>query len=274
MNPSVSRAVKSIPKHAALILLCVFAIFPIYWMLISSFKPLGEILQPGMIPLSPTTENYTQAMRDLPILRLTVNSVIIASAQTVFQLITAVLASYALTRWEFKGSRLIFALFSVTWLIPQQAIMIPNYVNIVSLGLRNTMLGVILPFAASTFSILSIHSAFKSFPKALIEAAVMDRLSEPSILFRIILPNIKPAAVSLGILLFINAWNEYIWPLLVNSNLNQAPIQIGLQQFLSESGNAWGPLMAAATLSSLPIMALYLALQKKIINSFVRWGIK
>jgi ABC-type glycerol-3-phosphate transport system permease component len=102
----------------------------------------------------------------------------------------------------------------------------------------------------------------------------MDNLSELNILFRIVLPNIKAAIVSLGILLFINGWNEYIWAMLVSASLENAPVQIGLQQFMSSEGNEWGPLMAAATLSGIPIMALYLLLRKQIINSFVKWGIK
>ncbi len=269
----ISR-IKEIPKHALLILLCVFAIFPIYWMLTSSFKPLGEILNTSMLPKSPTLENYKEAFDTIPVIRLTANTLLIAITQTILQIISAVMAAYAITRWDFKGKNLIYGLFSLTWLIPMQATMIPNYVNIANLGLRNTIVGVVLPFSASAFAILSIYSAFKSFPKALVEAAVMDKLSEFAILTRIILPNIKPAMVSLGILLFINGWNEYLWAMLVNSNLDQAPIQIGLQQFLTMEHNAWGALMAAATMSSIPIIALYLLLQKKIINSFVKWGIK
>jgi multiple sugar transport system permease protein/sn-glycerol 3-phosphate transport system permease protein len=261
-------------RHAPLVALCVFAVFPLYWMIACSFKPLGEILDPGLLPISPTAENYAEAARGIPILRLTSNTVIIAAAETLSQLFTALLAAYALTRWDFRGRGFVYILLNLTWLIPFQAIMIPNYVTVSSLNLRGSLLGVILPFTASSFAILSIYSAFKSFPKALIEAAVMDGLTEWSILFRIVLPNIKAPAVSLGILLFINGWNEYIWAMLVSSNLNDAPIQIGLQQFMSGEGNEWGPLMAAATLSSVPIIALYIILRKQIINSFVKWGIK
>jgi multiple sugar transport system permease protein/sn-glycerol 3-phosphate transport system permease protein len=156
-------------------------------------------------------------------------------------------------------------------------IMIPNYVTVANLGLRGTVLGIVLPFAASSFAILSIYDAFKPFPRALIEAAVMDKLSETSILFRIVLPNIKATAVSLAIMLFINGWNEYVWAMLVASKLENAPIQIGLQYLMSLEGiggNQWGTLMAGATLASLPILAIYLILRKQIINSFVRWGIK
>jgi ABC-type glycerol-3-phosphate transport system permease component len=265
---------KGAHRHILLLLLCAFAIVPIYWMMISSLKPVAEIFSPDMLPRSPTFRNYAEAFQTVNLLRLSLNTLIIAGTETFFQLLTALLAAYALTRWAFKGRDLIFVLLNLTWLIPFQAIMIPNYVTIASLNLRNTILGVILPFAASSFAILSIYASFKSFPKALIEAAVLDKLSEPNILFRIVLPNIRAMTVSLGILLFINGWNEYIWAMLVNAKVDNAPIQIGLQYFTTIESNQWGPMMAAATLSSLPILVIYLVLQKQIINSFVRWGIK
>jgi ABC-type glycerol-3-phosphate transport system permease component len=271
---SLQKIWEAAPRHALLCLLCLFAAFPLYWMLISSFKPLGEILGTALLPKNPIWANYSAALSGMPFMRMTLNTIFIASAEAFLQLVTAVLAAYALTRWDFKGRGLIFSVFSLTWLIPFQAIMIPNYVTIASMGLRNTLLGVVLPFAASSFAILSIYDAFKAFPRALIEAAALDNLSELSILFRIVLPNIRASAASLAILLFINGWNEYIWAMLVAANLDNAPIQIGLQYFMSSDGFEWGPLMAAATLSCIPVVALYLILRKQIINSFVRWGIK
>jgi ABC-type glycerol-3-phosphate transport system permease component len=246
-------------------------------MLVSSFKPLSEIFNSSLIIKNPTFDNYVRALESLPILKMIINTFIIAFSEAVLQLFTAILASYALTRWHFKGSGIIMAILSLTWLIPIQAIMIPNYVTISSMGLRNTILGVILPNIVSVFAILSIYTSFKSFPRVLVEAAVMDGLSEKSILFRIILPNIKASLISIGILLFISGWNEYIWAMMVNSNLDQAPIQIGLQSFMNietYDDNSWGILMAASTLSCLPILAIYLVMQKQIINSFVKGGIK
>ena len=269
--------VRNIPKHALLILLCAFSIFPLYWMLATAFKPLEEILSSDLFPRNPTLINFRSAAETIPIFRLTLNTIIIATTQVILQLTSGILAAYALTRWDFKGRGILFVIFSLTWLVPFQAIMIPNFVTLVSLNLRNTILGVVLPFAASSFAILSLYTAFKAFPKALIEAAVMDKLSEMRILLRIVLPNIKASIVSLGILLFINGWNEFLWATLVNTSLDRAPIQIGLRRFLdieATGGLDWGALMAAAALSSLPIFILYLTLRKMIINSFVKWGIK
>lgn len=268
------RKLAAIPKHILLILLCLFSLFPIYWMVVSSFKPLPEILNSSLLVRHATLSNYVEAFHSIPVLRMTLNTLLIAFSEAAAQLLVAVLAAYAVTRWEFKGHELLLSLLSLTWLVPIQAIMIPNYVTISAMNLRNTIMGVVLPNTASVFAILAIYSAFRSFPKALIEAAVMDSISEPGILFKIILPNIKATVGSIGILLFISGWNEYVWVMIVNSNINQAPIQMGLQSFLTIEGNSWGPLMAAATMSSLPIFIIYLVLQRQIVNTFVRWGIK
>lgn len=261
-------------KHLLLILLCVFAIFPIYWMVISSFKGQTEIFNNSLLPSSFSADNYAYALEQVDILGMTVNTFFMAISQAVLQLVTAIMAAYALTRWKFPGSRVIYTLFALTWLVPIQATMIPNYTTLVNMGFRDSIVGVIIPNMASAFAILSLYPAFKSFPKALIEAGMMDKMSAPGVLFKLILPNIKSSVVSLGILLFINSWNEYFWPAMIVSDQGQATLQIGLRSFMSAELTSWGPLMAAAVLASLPILILYLLLQKQVIQSFVKWGIK
>jgi multiple sugar transport system permease protein/sn-glycerol 3-phosphate transport system permease protein len=261
-------------KHLLLILLCVFAIFPIYWMVISSFKGQTEIFNNSLLPSSFSPDNYTYALEHVDILGMTANTFFMAISQAVLQLVTAIMAAYALTRWKFPGSRLIYTLFALTWLVPIQATMIPNYTTLVGMGFRDSIVGVIIPNMASAFAILSLYPAFQSFPKALIEAGMMDKMSAPGVLFKLILPNIKSSIVSLGILLFINSWNEYFWPAMIVSDQGQATLQIGLRSFMSAELTSWGPLMAASVLASLPILVLYLLLQKQVIQSFVKWGIK
>ncbi len=260
-------------KHLLLILLCVFSVFPIYWMFISSFKGTAEIFNNALLPQSWSLENYAYAVQAIDIGAMTVNTLLMAAGQTILQLFTAIFAVYGLTRWSFPGSRLLYVLFSLTWLVPFQATMIPNYTTIVNMGLRDTILGVIVPNMASAFAILSLYPAFKSFPKALIEAAMMDKMSALGVLFKLILPNMKSSIVSLGILLFITSWNDYFWPSLIISQSAQT-LQLGLRSFMSAEVTSWGPMMAAAVLASLPIFILYLVIQKQVIQSFVKWGIK
>ncbi|QNK60188.1 carbohydrate ABC transporter permease [Paenibacillus sp. PAMC21692] len=266
--------VLSMFQHGALALMCAAAIIPLYWMVISSLKNESEIFTASLFPLQPTFGNYSYAFSQMPIVRMIFNSFGVSILMTVLQLATGLLAAYALVRWRFRGKSLIFALLSVTWLIPFQAIMIPNYVLINDMGLNETLLGIVLPFSVSTFAILSLYQAFQSFPGVLIEAACIDGLSDWGILTRLILPNIRSTVASLGIIQFINAWNEYLWPMLVTKDMNSAPIQIGLKLFVNSDTNMWGSLMAATTVSCLPILLIYLVLRRQIVDSFIRFGIK
>ena len=263
-----------IGKHIILILTSLIFVFPVYWMIASSFKGIGEIFGANLWPTQFSLDNYTYAFNNMPIVQMLKNSFLIAVSQTALQLTTGILAAYALSRFRFPGKTIVSILFSLTWLIPVQSIMIPNYVTVVQMGLKENPLAVILPYGASAFAILNLMQTFNAFPKALVEASKMDGDGELKTLFRIILPNVKSSLASLGILLFISAWNEYMWPMLVMTKLESAPIQIGLRSFVGSDVNMWGSLMAATTISCLPIFVIYLLLQKQVVDSFVKWGIK
>jgi ABC-type glycerol-3-phosphate transport system permease component len=257
-----------------MIIFCFLSVFPVYWMIVSSFKNEGEIFSPGLWPRAFTLANYAYAFRELPILRMLLISCGTALSQSLLQLGTGVLAAYGMIRFPFRGRGACALLLSLAWLIPVQSIMIPNYVLIVRAGLADNPAAIVLPHAASAFAILSLIQAFRSYPLAIIDAARIDGASDMAILLRVILPNMMPTISSLGILLFITSWNDYLWPRLVIRHMENAPIQIGLRSFTSSDTNLWGSLMAATTVSCVPIFVLYTALQRKIVDSFVKWGIK
>jgi ABC-type glycerol-3-phosphate transport system permease component len=257
-----------------MLVFCFFSVFPVYWMIVSSFKNEGEIFSPGLWPRVFTLTNYLYAFRELPILRMLLISCCAAVSQALLQLSTGTLAAYGMIRFRFRGRAACALLLSLAWLIPIQSIMIPNYVLIVRAGLADNPLAIVLPHAASAFAILNLIQAFRSYPAALIEAAHIDGASDISILLLVILPNMMPSISSLGILLFITSWNDYLWPRLVIRHIENAPIQIGLRSFISSDTNLWGSLMAATTVSCVPIFALYTVLQRRIVDSFVKWGIK
>ena len=261
-------------KHFLFILMSFIAVFPVYWMILTSFRGEGEIY--SWIPwlTEPTIKNYVYAFQAMPLLKMMGISVIVAVLQAVFQLATAVFAAYALMRWEFKGKTLVYGCIAFTWLIPFQAIMVPNYILINQLHLNGNLWAIVLPHMASSFAILSLFSSFNSFPHALVDASRMDGSGELQTLKNIVLPNMKASISSLGILIFINSWNDYMWPMLVSRDPASAPIQIGLKSFIASETNMWGSLMATATLSCIPIMILYLFLQKNVVDSFMKWGIK
>ncbi|MBD2865912.1 carbohydrate ABC transporter permease [Paenibacillus oceani] len=261
-------------QHGLLVAMSAAAIFPLYWMIISSFKNESEIFTSSLLPLHPTWSNYKYAFTEMPIIRMLLNSLGMSTLMTAFQLATSLLAAYALVRWRFRGQTFIFMLLSLTWLIPFQSIMIPNYVLVNQMGLNEQLLGIVIPFAVSAFGILSLYQSFQSFPRVLIEAASIDGQSDFGILTKLILPNIRSTIASLGIIMFINSWNEYLWPMLITKKMENAPLQIGLKLFVNSDTNMWGSLMAATTVSCLPILLLYLTLQRQIVDSFVRFGIK
>ena len=261
-------------RHVLLLMLSVIAVFPIYWMIISSMKGEAEIFNYALLPEQFQLKNYIYAFQEIPIVKMLANSIINSSVQMILQLITAVLAAYALMRWNFKGKTIIIGVLTLTWLIPFQAIMIPNYVQINTWKLNGTLAAVILPNVASAFACITMYQSFQSFPRELVEAALIDGCSELRLLGSVVIPTMKAEISSLGIMLFINSWNDYMWPMLVAKKLENAPIQIGLKSFVSSDVNMWGSLMAATTVACIPIFVLYLFLQRNIMDSFIKGGIK
>jgi sn-glycerol 3-phosphate transport system permease protein len=260
--------------HALLGGMSFLAIFPIYWMVVTSLRAPNEIFSILPWPENPSLENYAYIAFKVPIPRMLLNTFAVASLTTVVQLLTALLAAYAFVRWRNRLTALLFNLMTVTWLIPPQVIMVPNYMLVTQLGLLDSMWALIIPDIASAFAIMMLYHTLRAFPAELIEAALMDGAGHLRILWLVVVPNIGAAIASLGILLFISTWNDYFWPLLVTRSMDNSVIQIGLQMFFSSEGNQWGPLMAAASLASLPILALYAVLQKQIIDSFVKSGLR
>jgi sn-glycerol 3-phosphate transport system permease protein len=266
--------VGKIAGHVLLIVLSLLALFPVYWMIVTSLRPANDIFSSSLFPTSASLENYRTVFNTIPIAKMLLNTFMMSVLLTVFQLLTAILSAYAFARWTFFADKFLFGLFALTWLVPFQVTMIPNYVLISSFGWLDTMTAIVVPQFASAFAVMLLFQSLKAFPPELIDAARIDGANDWLILWRVIVPNLRASLASLAILLFISAWNEYFWPLLVTRNLENAVVQIGLQMFLTQEGDLWGPLMAAATLASLPILLLYLVLQKQIIESFMKSGIR
>ncbi|MFI5012660.1 MAG: carbohydrate ABC transporter permease [Hyphomicrobiales bacterium] len=260
--------------HLILIALSLLSVLPLYWMMVTSLRPENEIFSTVPWPRHPSLANFTRLLTEVPFGRMILNTFVVSLAVALGQLLTAMLAGYAFARWQGRLSRAVFALLTATWLIPQQVIMIPNYALVSRLGLLDTLPALIIPNLASAFAIMLLYQSFRSFPRELIEAAVVDGASHWVLLWKIIAPNMGAALASTGILIFVSTWNEYFWPLLVTRSMDNAVIQIGLQMFFTSEGNLWGPLMAAATLASLPILLIYIVLQKQIVGSFLKSGLR
>ncbi len=266
--------ITKITGHTLLIIISFIAVFPVIWMFSTSFKAENAIFTLSLIPANPTFDNYVFVWDKIPFGRMMANTIGMATLQTGFQLLSGILAAYAFARWNFWGDKIVFVLLALTWLVPFQVTMIPNYVLLSDLKWLNTLQGLVIPHIASAFAILLLYQSIKGFPQDLIDSARIDGTTSWGTLWRIILPNLRSALAALGILLYITSWNEYFWPLLVMRRIENSVVQIGLQMFLSQEGDLWGPLMAAATMASLPIFLLYVVLQRQIIDSFVKSGLR
>ncbi len=268
--PSLENAI----GHALMIGLSLICIFPIYWMILTSLRPENRIFSTALWPDAASLDNYAYAISAIPMARMLVNTFIVSAIVTAIQLLTGILAGYAFSRWRFRGSAFLFGAIALTWLVPLQVVMIPNYLLVARLGMIDTLGALILPHFASAFAIMLMAQSMRAFPGEVVEAARMDGANNAHILWQVIVPNLRGAIASLAILIFISTWNEYFWPLLLTRKAEHSVVQIGLQMFITEEGTQWGPLMAASTMASLPILLIYLVLQRQVIGSFMKSGLR
>lgn len=271
---SAQSGLNTAAGHLLMVLLSIFCLFPVYWMLVSSFRPANTLFETSLWPTQPSLDNYTRAIDAIPIARMLVNTLVFSAVSTVFQLLTGVLAAFAFARWKFPFDKLVYTGVALTWLVPFQVVMIPNYLLIAQMGLLDSVLALILPNIAAALAIMLLAQAMRGFPKEVIEAARMDGASNWRILWEVLVPNLRGTIASLAILIFISTWNEYFWPLLLSRTADNTVIQIGIQMFMTSEGNQWGPLMAASTLASLPVLIIYVVLQRQVVQSFMKSGIR
>lgn len=260
--------------HVVLIVVAVASIFPIYWMFVTAFRQPADALSQTPFPWPISLDSFVTVWQQIPILGMIGNTFVMAFAVAACQLVIAILAAYGFAMWQFPGKSILFLFFIGSWLVPFQVTMIPNYVLISQLGLLGTIAGVIVPNLCSAFAVMLMRQHMQSFPRELIDAAHMDGRNNFGILVRVVLPNMKPALAALGIMLFIEAWNNYLWPSLIFQHQSDALIQVGIRSFLGAEGDNWGAIMAASGLACLPIFLIYLFLQRYIVDAFVRSGLR
>jgi sn-glycerol 3-phosphate transport system permease protein len=259
--------------HGVLALLAFVAVFPIVWMYVTSLHPPNQVLSAPLLSTRLSLGNFSTVVDQLPIARLMWNTTVMAVVVSLGQLLSGLFAAYAFAKWSFRGERLIFFLIVATWLVPFQVTMLPNYVELSHLGYLNSLPGVIVPQLASALAILLLRQHLKAFPTELLDAARVDGQASFVTLWRVVVPNIAPSLAALAILLFVTEWNEYLWPYLVYRQ-PVSVLQIAIQNFLSLEATNYGALMAASGLACLPIFILYIILQRRVVNAFVRSGLR
>jgi len=271
---STRSGLNSAAGHLMMVLLSIFCLFPVYWMLVSSFRPANTMFETSLWPTQPSLDNFTRAIDAIPIARMLLNTLVFSAISTVFQLLTGILAAFAFAHWKFRFDTLVYTAVALTWLVPFQVVMIPNYLLIAHMGLLDSIVALILPNVAAALAIMLLAQAMRGFPREVIEAARMDGAGNWRILWEVLVPNLRGTIASLAILIFISTWNEYFWPLLLSRTAENSVIQIGIQMFMTAEGNQWGPLMAASTLASLPVLIIYVVLQRQVVQSFMKSGIR
>ncbi len=270
---TASPRLATVRGHLTLAAIAFTCGFPIYWMVATSLRHPDDQYSLAPLPWPLSIQNYADAAAQTDVIRLLFNTFAVATGSTVAQLLIALLAAYAFAMFDFPFKRVLYLGFVGTWLVPFQVTMLPNYVLLQQLGLLNTLAGVVMPTLCSALAVLMLRQHMDSFPKELVAAAEMDGRSSWSILWRVVVPNLRPALAALGLLLFINAWNEYFWPAVVLQRTSSV-VQLGLRSFMTAEGTNWGAMMALAGMTCLPVFVLYLALQRHIVNAFVRSGLK
>ncbi|MBI2116728.1 MAG: carbohydrate ABC transporter permease [candidate division NC10 bacterium] len=263
--------------HAIMVVSCLATIFPLLWMVSTSFKAPDDIFTPviTLLPPQPTLGNYQKAWELTPLGKYMRNSALASLVIMASQTLTSLLAAYGFARHRFPGREVLFALFLGTMIVPIHVVMIPNYILVSRLGWIDTLAALIVPQLSSAFGVFMLRQHLLTLPKELFDAAAIDGAGSWRALWQIVVPVIRPAVSALAILFFLNAWNQYFWPLLVLTKPEVQTIPLGLQRFASiEAGTAWGPLMAVATAASVPALVVYLVAQRHIISSFVTSGLK
>lgn len=269
-------------KAVIYVLLAVWAVivlFPFYWMVLTSVKSYGAYNSeyiPKFFTLSPTFQNYIDAFTEVPLAKYFLNTVIFTVATTALMLLVIVFAAFAFARLQFRGKDLVFTLFLALMMVPNELVVITNFVTITDMNLRNTFLGLILPSVTSVFYIYLLKENFAQVPDELYYAAKVDATSDLKYLFKVLLPICKPTVVTIVILKVIECWNSYVWPRLITDDKNYFLVSNGIQEIRE---NGFGrenipAMMAAVVVISLPLIVLFLIFRKKIMAGVSRGGTK
>ncbi|KNF07734.1 L-arabinose transport system permease protein AraQ [Gottschalkia purinilytica] len=263
-------------SYTILIAGCVITLLPFIWMLSTSFKGSGEIyiLPPKFIPDTFNWGNYNEVFNRVPMKTYFINSLVVTFIVTIGTLITSILAAFAFSRIQFKGRDIIFAILLGTMMVPGEMLIAPNFVTLSKLNLINTRPALYIPWLASVSSIFFVRQFFLTVPEELYHAAKVDGCSDFKYMIKIMVPFSKPALITVGLLKIIYSWNEFLWPLLMTSTPDKRTLPVGLTNFMTEAGAHYNLLMAYSSIVIIPIIGIYIFLQKYIMSGVTRAGIK
>ena len=271
--------VKTALLYLGLTLWSIVVLFPFYWMILTSVKSYSSYnaeYVPKLYTLAPTIRNYIDAFTAVPLARYFLNTLIFTVLTTALMLFVTVLSAFAFARLRFRGKDIVFAFFLSLMMIPNELVVITNYVTVTDLDLRNSFAGLILPSVASVFYIYLLKENFEQIPEELYKAAKVDGTSDWRYLWKVMIPICRPTIVTITILKVIECWNSYIWPRLITDDAMYFLVSNGIQEIRE---NGFGrenipAMMAAVVVISLPLVVLFLIFHKKIMEGVSRGGTK
>ena len=273
------KVVRNAIIYISLTIWALVVLFPFYWMLLTSVKSYSAYNSeyiPQLVTLSPTLQNYIDAFTMVPLAGYFVNTLIFTVVTTAVMLVVTVLAAFAFARLEFRGKNMVFTIFLSLMMIPNELVIITNYVTITNLDMRNTFIGLILPSVTSVFYIYLLKENFAQIPDELYYAAKVDATSDLKYLFKVMIPICKPTLITITILKVIECWNSYVWPRLITDDEAYFLVSNGIQEIRE---NGFGrenipAMMAAVVVISVPLLILFLLFHKKIMEGVSRGGTK
>ena len=275
----VRRKAGSAVTYILLVFWGMIVLFPFYWMLLTSVKSYSAYNAehiPKFFTLSPTLQNYGEAFTAVPLGQYLLNTTVFTIVTTAIMLVVITLAAFAFARLEFRGKNLVFVLFLSLMMIPNELVIITNFVTVTHWDMRNTFPGLILPSVTSVFYIYLLKENFEQIPDSLYYAAKVDGTSDMKYLLKVMVPMSKPTLITVTILKVIECWNSYVWPRLITDNPDYYLVSNGIQEIRE---NGFGrenipAMMAAVVVISLPLILLFLAFRKKIMAGVLRGGMK
>lgn len=273
----VARRAKLIGGYVGIILVLLLVGLPLFWILMTSFKARGDIYTDPVNWLPPTweTKNYADATTRVPFWTYLRNSVFITAVLSAIKNVLGVISAYALSILRFPGRNLVFIVVISSLMVPAEITVISNYALVNSLGWRNTFVGIIVPLAGVAFGTFLMRNHFLSLPYELVEAARMDGAGPIRLLTKVLLPVSWPTLTAFSVITLVNEWNTYLWPFLMADTERVAPLQVGLTMLQNNDGvTNWGPVMAATVLTILPMVVIFLGLQKYMIQGLTTGAVK
>lgn len=262
--------------YPLLLLVAFVGLLPFYWMIASSLKTMENMFSVPLqwIPDPVNWQSYVTAWQAQDFTRYFINSAVVAIAITLGNLLLASLAGYSLAKFRFKGRHILFLLILSTMMLPLEVTMVPLFLVVKQLDWPNTYQGLIVPFLVDGFGVFLMRQYLLSIPNDLIEAARIDGASELRIYAQVVMPLCKPALAALGVFTFREAWDMYIWPLIIVTVDSLRTVPLGISLFMSSYGTAWDQLMAIATIGTLPMILLFFLLQRSFIQGIAITGLK